>query len=222
MAEKENPEKTDPAPPPPAKKKLPLIPILGGVAFFLVCVIIFSFKYGVFSSSNVKPGTETPQKEAAKKDSTENLEATQKDKDAYDGLFSDFEDQTDTASAHGMTPKDSINQITWYEAQKKEIASQMSQVEQERAKLETMRNEVQALLDRRKQIEETNMVQMAKLYEGMNSEELVPIMANLSDAQVSGLISNMKKQKAAEILGKLPPDRAAKITQHIISMDNTP
>jgi flagellar motility protein MotE (MotC chaperone) len=59
---------------------------------------------------------------------------------------------------------------------------------------------------------------MAKLYEGMATEEVVPILERLTDAQVSIMISKMKKQKAAEVLGKMSPERAAKITQYILSM----
>lgn len=209
-----------------AKPKSNLIPIAGGVVVFVACVVIFSLKFGVFSSSNIATpsGEEALKLKAdslAKVDSVLRADSVAADQGGYDGLFADFEDNRPGGiNQEDSAANDSLAKAKWYEGQKAEIVQKMSQLEQEKSQLESLKGQVEALLQRKKSLEEGNVVQIAKLYEGMATEDLVPILANLSDAQVSVLISKMKKQKASEILGKLPPERAAKITQFIISMSS--
>jgi flagellar motility protein MotE (MotC chaperone) len=222
-----SPAKTEATPTPVAGSKSKLIPILVAVGVFVLFVIVFSLKYGVFSSSNVKaPTAEQATQEKVKADSiaaahkADSIATASHEMDAYDKLFSDFgesqslpEIEDDTA-----TVKDSVAKVAWYESQKAEITQKMAQIDGERAQLQSLKSEVEALLQRKKSMEEGNITQMAKLYEGMATEEVVPILERLTDAQVSIMISKMKKQKAAEVLGKLTPERAAKITQYILSM----
>lgn len=222
-----SPAKTEVSPTPATGSKSKLIPILAAVGVFVVFVIVFSLKYGVFSSTNVKtPTAEQAAQDKVKADSIEaakkadSIAAASHEQDAYDRLFSDFgesqglpEDDNDTA-----TGKDSVAKVAWYDSQKAEITQKMAQIEGERAQLQSLKSEVEALLQRKKSMEEGNITQMAKLYEGMATEEVVPILERLTDAQVSIMISKMKKQKAAEVLGKMTPERAAKITQYILSM----
>jgi flagellar motility protein MotE (MotC chaperone) len=221
-----NPAKVEGSPTPVVGSKSKLIPILGAAIVFVTFVIIFSLKYGVFSSSNVKPPTA---QEKIKADSIEAAKSAKKadsiatashEQDAYDRLFSDFGEsqgvpESDTETT---TVKDSVAKVAWYDSQKAEITQKMAQIDGERAQLQSLKSEVEALLQRKKSIEEGNIMQMAKLYEGMATEEVVPILERLTDAQVSIMISKMKKQKAAEVLGKMSPERAAKITQYILSM----
>jgi flagellar motility protein MotE (MotC chaperone) len=208
-----------------AKPKSNLIPIAAGVIVFVAFVIVFSLKFGVFSSANVAPPSaqqivDTKSDSLARVDSIAKADSITFESEGYDNLFPDFEElQSPDDNQQATTGNDSIAKAKWYEDQKTQIAQQMSQLEQEKVQLETLKGEVEALLQRKKSTEEGNIVQMAKLYEGMATEELVPILANLSDAQVSVMISKMKKQKASEVLGKLPPERAAKVTQYIISMN---
>jgi flagellar motility protein MotE (MotC chaperone) len=222
-----NPAKTEVSPTPAAGSKSKLILILAAVGVFVVFVIVFSLKYGVFSSANVKaPTAEHAAQDKVKADSIEaakkadSTAAASHELDAYDRLFSDFgesqglpESDDDTS-----TVKDSVAKVAWYDSQKAEIIQKMAQIEGERAQLQSLKSEVEALLQRKKSMEEGNIMQMAKLYEGMATEEVVPILERLTDAQVSIMISKMKKQKAAEVLGKMSPERAAKITQYILSM----
>lgn len=224
-----SPAKTEGTPAAAAGSKSNLVPILGAVIVFVVFVIVFSLKYGVFSSSNVKPRTpEQAASEKAKTDSiamakkADSIAAAEAEQEAYDKLFSDFNEQTGfgepEVAQDTVAVKDSVAKVQWYESQKAEIAAKTAEMEAERAQLQSLKSEVEALLQRKKSMEEGNITQMAKLYEGMATEELVPILEKLTDAQISVMISKMKKQKAAEVLGKMNPERAAKITQYILSM----
>lgn len=202
-----------------ASGKSHLIPIACGGIVFVVAVIIFSLQFGVFSSSNVKPGAQVPDSLAQKADSVHHGEEDEAPADPYQALFEGYDGGVDDLQMSDTAiVRDSIEKSTWFVQQNQEIDRKMAQLELEKTQLNQLKSQVEALMDRKKAMEEGNITQMAKLYEGMSTEELVPILSNLSDAQVSVMISKMKKQKASEVLGKMTPERAAKITQYIISM----
>lgn len=223
MAEKE----TEPAPQgesPKAKAngKSHMMPIAGGAIVFVVAVVIFSFQFGVFSSSNVKPGAQIPDSLAHAVDSAhQESHEEEAQADPYQALFEGYGGGEDDPLLNDTAiVRDSIEKSVWFTEQKQELDRQMAQMELEKTQLNQLKSQVEALMDRKKSMAEGNISQMAKLYEGMSTEELVPILTNLTDAQVSVLISKMKKQKASEVLGKMSPERAAKITQYIISMSD--
>ncbi len=231
MSEKEQEQtpQAEPAPKAKAASKSHLAPIAGGLIVFVLFVIIFSLKFGVFSSDNVKPSAqpteavaghgdsvavEAPEEEHAEVDDSESS-------DPYDALFEGYDGVVEQApKTDSAVVKDSLDKVKWYEEQKADIDRKMVQLNVERTQLEQLKKQVEDLLDRKKAAEDGSITAMAKLYETMSTEALVPILANLEDAQVSILISKMKKSKASEVLGQLPPERAARITQYLISMNN--
>ena len=223
MAEKEVEQQPQSEPPKAkAEGKSHMLPIAGGAIVFVICVIIFSLKFGVFSSSNVKPGAQPPADQAAA-DSAKPVEEHAEEEaaaDPYRELFDGYDGEIDEhPKTDSAIVKDSIEKSTWFAQQQQEIDRKMAQLTLETTQLNQLKTQVEALMDRKKAMEEGNISQMAKLYEGMSTEELVPILSNLDDGQVSVLISKMKKAKASEVLGKMSPERAAKITQYIISMN---
>ena len=68
-------------------------------------------------------------------------------------------------------------------------------------------------------IEENKIFKMTDFCQNMNADEVVPILNNLTDSQVALLVAKMKKRSASEVMGKLAPERAAKITQWLISLE---
>lgn len=224
MPEKEQEQTPQAEPMPKAKAggKSHLAPVAGGLIVFVVFVIIFSLKFGVFSSTNIKPSTQTTAPAAIASDSVaQDSDQSEESTSAYDELFDGFDgSRAQAPTTDSAMVRDSLQKVQWYEAQRQEIERKVAQLNVERKQLEQLKAQVEVLLDRKKAAEEGNITQMAKLYEGMETAALVPILANLEDAQVSILISKMKKQKASEVLGQLPPERAARITQYLISMNN--
>jgi hypothetical protein len=199
----------------PGSSKLPLA--VGGLVF-VAFVVIFSLMFGVFSSSNVAQqpvvaGDRVAHHTEGRSESGYDTE------DEYTSMFGDFEDDYYPDSGQ-LSPADSAEQLAWYEAQKQEIRQERLELEKERTKLRQLHDEVSSLLERRAAIEDANITAMAKLYENMNADEVVPILSNLGDAQVSLIISKMKKRSASEVMGKLAPERAAKITQWLISLES--
>lgn len=210
------------APKAKVRGKSHLMPIAIGAIVFVVAVVIFSLQFGVFSSANVKSGSQQPENQVASADSLHQADADEEaPTDPYHALFEGYDGgiEEDPVTDSAMV-RDSIEKSIWFIEQKQDLDRKIAQMELEKTQLNQLKNQVEALIDRKKSMEEGNISQMAKLYEGMATEELVPILTNLPDAQVSVLISRMKKQKASEVLGKMSPERAAKITQYIISMSN--
>ncbi len=221
MAEKEV-EQQPQSEPPKAKAggKSPMMLIIGGAGVFVLAVVIFSLQLGVFSDSNVKPGALTADSLAQAADTAHHQDDEEEEEaDPYQALFEGYGGDDDSGfMSDTAIVRDSIEKSVWFIQQKQDLDRQMAQMELEKTQLNTLKSQVEALMDRKKSMEEGNISQMAKLYEGMGTEELVPILSNLTDAQVSVLISKMKKAKASEVLGKMAPERAARITQYIISM----
>lgn len=215
-------EKTKSKEPEPAaasSKKSNMLPIALGVGVFVICVVIFSVKFGVFGSGNVAPTDAGQQEKVADKEAKATEEATTPESHST-LLFADDEEDSDFSDSSGdMSVDDSLEQIAWYEQQKNEIKEERSQLAQDQMTLRQLRDQTDALLKRRKGYEDGNIAAMAKLYENMNADEVVPILSNLTDAQVSLIISKMKKRQASEVMGKLSPERAAKITQWLISLE---
>jgi flagellar motility protein MotE (MotC chaperone) len=207
----------DPEPVVPSSKKMGMLPIALGVGVFVICVVIFSVKFGVFGSGNVVPTEAGQQEEIADKEAKASDEYVPESHSNL--LFADDDEGFDFGDSSAMSVEDSLKQMAWYEQQKKEIKDERVQLDQDRTTLQQLRDETDALLKRRKAYEDGNIAAMAKLYENMNAEEVVPILSNLSDAQVSLIISKMKKRQASEVMGKLSPERAAKITQWLISLE---
>lgn len=221
MSDKEAHENTSAAAVAATKHSPYLMPLAGGAVVFVVFTLIFSLQFGVFSSSNVSPSTALDPSDSPGETTAPTGSQTEDRSKSYHTLFAGFDDDNGTTDSAKETDHtaDSIAKVNWYESKKQEIDRKMLQIESERAQLLALRAQVEALLEKKQAMEQGNIEQMAKLYEGMNTEDLVPILSNLEDAQVSVLISKMKKQKASEVLGKMKPERAARITQYIISMN---
>lgn len=206
------------APESPKKKSGNLIPILAGALVFVIFVVIFSIKFGVFDQE--APGNPTVATEAGAKTqpAAQNTDSGPQD-DFYGQYYGAEPGHQTEASDSTLSPEDSVKQMTWYEAQKKEIASERAAIEEEKGQLQQLHDKTDALLRQRKALEEANLAALAKLYESMKPEQLVPILGNLPDDKVSLIISKMKKQTASEVMAKLDPARAARITNWLLSLE---
>lgn len=202
----------------PTKSKLPLLAGAIGFLLFIVFVAVFSISMGVFSSSNVVPGSEQAEDEGKPHDEAE-VEA--KARDFHPSYYEDYaaEEDLPTGDSLGqMTEEDSLSRIAWYEKQKQEIEGERRKIELERRELETLKYETMNLLDQRKHIEDANAVQMAKLFDSMKAAEVAAILANMTDQQVGMILMKMKKQNASKVLAAMPAERAAQITSQMMNL----
>ena len=201
-----------------------------GLLSFVIFVAIFSISMGVFSSSNVK---HLPQKEEEHQDQKED-EYTDADlygdfhSSYYDFEFEDLPSPSDSAdmdSNQTMSREDSLAQMKWYEKQKREIADSWDEIKKERRKLDKERADLEnlnletvRLLERRRNIEDANTVQMSKLFDSMKGQEVADIMKNMTDERVGAILMRMKKQNASDVLAAIPAERAARITTLMINL----
>ncbi len=214
--EKEKPAEDQEAAAPAKSGKGNLLPIAAGGLVFVIFVVIFSLKFGVFNQTAPEP-TETMA--AAEQEESTDPHADQNKRDDFYGQYYGSEPTSESGSEESLGEEDSIAQVAWYVQQKQEIASERAALEEEKSKLQRLHDKTDALLRQRTGMEQANLASLAKLYESMKSDQLVPILANLPDERVSLIISKMKKQKASEVLGKIEPERAACITNWLLSLD---
>ncbi|MFH2056697.1 MAG: hypothetical protein ABIJ61_12120 [bacterium] len=206
------------APAPPAKGgKGNMLPIMAGGLVFVIFVVIFSIKFGVFDQTAPEQTPTTADALEVKTD--KQAQAEQGHQDDFYGQYYGAESTEEHDSGVTFTEQDSLKQVAWYEQQKREIGMERAQLEEEKADLQRLHDRTEMLLKQREGLEAANLAALAKLYESMKSDQLVPILANLPDDKVSLIISRMKKQKASEVMGKIDPERAARITSWLLSLE---
>ncbi len=193
--------------------------ILIGVVTFVVFMVVF-----VMLGGNSTPPEETQTAEAVE-DSTETKEehAAYEDEDVSpDGWHEEYSDypfkEGGDEEDSAMSEEDSIEHVEWYKAQKQEIDRELAKVRAESAQLQQLKMETKALLERRKQLEETNIANLAKLFETMDADEVANIMENIPNPKVGLILQKMKKQNASEVMAQLPAERAAKISMELIDL----
>ncbi|MCK4656898.1 MAG: hypothetical protein KAT85_07680, partial [candidate division Zixibacteria bacterium] len=194
--------------------------LVGAIGFllFIVFVAVFSISMGVFSSSNVVPGSEQAEDAGKPPDEAEVKSETRGFDLSYYEDYAAEENSATGDSLGQMTEEDSTSKMAWYEKQKQEIEGEWRKIDLERHELETLKYETMNLLDRRKNIEDANAVQMAKLFDSMKAAEIAAILANMTDQQVGMILMKMKKQNASKVLAALPAERAAQITSQMMNL----
>lgn len=197
--------------------KLPINPrlLMIGGGSFVVFVVAFFFLLG-------SPAPEPQIAEETALDSATHEDHPEDDayiEDLYSGSWHDEYSPIPSEDNSALSEEDSIKQVAWYETQRNEIQKARLELERDKATLEQLRNETKVLLDQRKAIEETNVGNLAKLFETMKSEEVAAIMQNIPDVEVGLILQRMKKQSASEVMAELPSERAAKITMQLIDLD---
>ena len=198
------------------ESKLPILAGAIGVLIFVLFVAVFSISMGVFSSSNVANKGQKTQQPKEKGEVSKDEESGNFDATYYSDLFTDEESPTD--STENMTEKDSLEHLAWYEKQKHEIESEERKLEMKQRELENLQYKTMKLIEQRKNIEDANTIQMAKLFDSMKTDKIAEIMKNMSNEQVGSILMKMKKQNASKVLAAIPADRAAKITLQMINL----
>ncbi len=97
------------------------------------------------------------------------------------------------------------------EEENSELKRQLNAVEKERDELKAVNEENSARTEQLKQL--------AHYYSNMKTKKAAAIMAELDDNTIIGILSNMKDETAAGIIGELEPQRAASLTQKMLSAE---
>ncbi len=89
---------------------------------------------------------------------------------------------------------------------------QMTIINAARTELESLKIEVEGLLETKKRKNEEKLNNLAKIYDGMNPIQLAEVMTGMHDSIVVEILPRMKRQKVSKILESMPPERAAVIS----------
>ncbi|MBD3232837.1 MAG: hypothetical protein GF315_03845 [candidate division Zixibacteria bacterium] len=94
--------------------------------------------------------------------------------------------------------------------------SVLAEIEQERKELKELRDELKGYIDKVESKKTEDLEALAKLYDGIDQEQLAYIFNHMEDSLVIRIIPKMKSKNAAKILEYLEPERAARISRLIL------
>ena len=228
-------------------KKL-LIPIAAAAGSFALAAVLFTFVLGdpksepqitqesataesTIADSSAAPAHEQPAK-------SEKPQKAEKIEDSADRAFTK-EDvakmEIDTANIMkeldflfytpemdedvlGMTPKDSVDTLSWIQKEMASLIAEKKTVEAQKKELEELKYRIDQGLIKIEQAESSRIIKLARLYDGMKANEVAKLFANLSDKVIISLLPRMKPANASKILGQMPPKRAASLSTQMISV----
>jgi len=221
-----------------AKPKLPLKMIIIAAGAFLIAIGAFSFVFGVFSSAPAEQTEVNKEATLVKSDTAAGPAAS--DTIHMDEIarlereiFGDkkigklpvkvktADRQVSEAAAEEPTPtkeeKDSTDSAAWLKAEKDKLAAERAELEALKRDLEARETRIKSFLEQIDEIESSRINALAKLYDGMQENQVVPLMNKLTDEQAVQILMKMKPANAARILGALKPDRAARISERMLT-----
>jgi flagellar motility protein MotE (MotC chaperone) len=141
--------------------------------------------------------------------------------------FVDYQPTEDeiAGAEHETIAADSVKQASWLAEQKATLAAREAEIGQREQMLQGRERELLRLEDdlnkkllTLQQAETSRVSALAKLYDGMDAQAVASLMNNLDDETVVALLPRMKAKTASSVLAMLPPQRAAKLSQQMITI----
>ena len=114
--------------------------------------------------------------------------------------------------------QDSTVAMGWLEKEKARLTQKENDLNVRETKLNKLDSEIAAKLLKLEQVTTSKVVDLAKLYDGIEPKSVAAMMASLDDETIVAVLPRMKQKNAATVLGLLPPARAAQISQQMISI----
>lgn len=168
--------------------------LVGMMVNFLVYILIFSAALGIKPDQSLKYAKYK-------------IEHMQADSSAVV--------EQDTVITEGlMSEIDKARQIIADE--KADLQSQKEQLTKEKKELEALREEIHQLLADKSKAEEDKMYNLAKIYDGMDQENVARVFSQMEDSLVVVILPKMKPANASQVLEFLPPDRSARISKMLL------
>jgi hypothetical protein len=96
-----------------------------------------------------------------------------------------------------------------------EVIQDSTALVQTEADTAALQREIERLAQEKRDLEETKITGLAKLYEAMKPDAAAAILTNLDDQKIIKILNKMKARQVAKILtsNAMPPQRAAQITK---------
>jgi flagellar motility protein MotE (MotC chaperone) len=95
-------------------------------------------------------------------------------------------------------------------------------VEQKIKELESLRQQVQALVNQAGGAEQAQLENLVKIYETMKPEDAAKIFETLDMPVLLGVIQRMKPAHSALVMAKMTPEKAKEITINLTKQDQLP
>jgi hypothetical protein len=118
----------------------------------------------------------------------------------------------------GLSTEDSLTAAGWIKKEKQAIASRKSQLDTREQELNRRETEVAKKLLILEQAKSEQIAQLVKLYDGMEPEAVARLMGGLDDRTVVAVLPRMKTKNASAVLQAMPPMRAAKLSNEMITI----
>ena len=117
-----------------------------------------------------------------------------------------------------VSKEDSVNAAKWIASEEKRLSERESSLDKREKELNALDKKVSQKVLRLEQAESARVVQLARLYDGMDSRAVAQLMANLDDNTVVSILPRMKPKNASLVLQLMPATRAAKLSKQMITI----
>ena len=122
------------------------------------------------------------------------------------------------AAESSMSATDSLAAANWLSTEKTKLAEREKDLEAREKDIKVRESKIQQGLTRLEQAESTRIAKLAGLYDGMDANAVAKLIANLDDDTVVALLPRMKPKNASAVLALMPPARAARLSQAMVSI----
>lgn len=114
--------------------------------------------------------------------------------------------------------EDSIEQRSWIEKEKADLAVREKDLTRREKELEKLNAQLTQKITRLEQAESVKVAKLAKLYDGMEPRSVAKLIANLDDNTVVSILPRMNLKNASQVLALMPATRAAKLSKQMITI----
>lgn len=143
------------------------------------------------------------------------------DKTTAGGNKGKHDGKTESALEDSLSSSDSLtlaDQPQTSNSQLDSLSTVLSTIKQERAELEKTKIQIAALLKAKTKADSIQLYGLAKMYEGVDTDQLAAVFAKMDDSLVTEILPKMKSQRAGKILQAMPAERAARLSTKLLGM----
>ena len=144
-------------------------------------------------------------------DTAEKTETTVEDSTA---VTTEVENPCIPVEEHDSFLKEELERI---EREKRALAAMRAEIKTEIEKMESSRRQLEILFAKMDERKEKRIGKLVKVYQGMEPTEVVPLFANLDEKIMLAVLFRMKEKKQAAILALMNPEKAADISQKLLT-----
>jgi len=123
--------------------------------------------------------------------------------------------KNDTSANHA---KDSASSKGSIASEWAKLDAEKKQLEAKKKEMDNQESRLKQLLSKSDQLESARIGSLAKLYDGMNPQQVAPLITKLTDDQAVDVLLKMKPSNAAKVLEALTTERAARISAKMITI----